>query len=155
MNAPAWAIAVCLAATPAAAAESYPSSLRTITATDAISPCIGDPKTPVCAVETALACYLRNTLDLCRAVGVVPPANPSKSGRETYRVMSQRLYRLKQGTPEERAKLFAEVAIDSYNPEPERFLFVTQKHQTDWHVIKEGAEGIIGSLNDDVVEYLD
>jgi hypothetical protein len=29
------------------------------------SKCIGDPKTPMCAVETLLACYQRNEPDLC------------------------------------------------------------------------------------------
>lgn len=54
----------CLAAIPATAEESYPSGVRTLTATDATSPCIGVPKTPACATETALACYIRGNPDL-------------------------------------------------------------------------------------------
>jgi hypothetical protein len=33
--------------------------------TTSTSKCIGDPKTPLCAVETLLACYQRNEPDLC------------------------------------------------------------------------------------------
>jgi hypothetical protein len=34
------------------------------------SQCVGDPKTPVCAMETMLACLVRQEPDLCRKVGV-------------------------------------------------------------------------------------
>jgi len=36
------------------------------------SKCIGDPITPLCAVETFVACYFWNDMRLCRAVGFVP-----------------------------------------------------------------------------------
>ena len=39
---------------------------RTITATDSTSNCIGDPVTPLCAIETHLACHQHHRLDLCR-----------------------------------------------------------------------------------------
>lgn len=145
----------CLAAIPAMAEEHYPSGIRTITATDATSTCIGTPKTPICATETALACYIRGNPDLCTAIGAPPPGNSPKSSRETYRITSQRFYRTKQGTPEERAKIFAEVVIESIDPDPERFIFVLLKRTTHWDVVNEGAEGIIGELNQRHIEYID
>jgi hypothetical protein len=36
------------------------------------SHCIGDPKTPMCAVETLLACFVRNKNDLCQTAMGVP-----------------------------------------------------------------------------------
>ena len=44
--------------------------VRSITAEAATSDCIGDPHTPLCAVETFLACTVRRDLDLCATVGV-------------------------------------------------------------------------------------
>ena len=43
--------------------------IRRITPTTADSACIGDPITPLCAVETWVACFTRADLSLCRAVG--------------------------------------------------------------------------------------
>jgi hypothetical protein len=34
------------------------------------SKCVGDPKTPVCALETMLACLVRQQPDLCRKMGI-------------------------------------------------------------------------------------
>jgi hypothetical protein len=33
------------------------------------SDCIGDPKTPLCAAETLLACYLRENAEMCHMIG--------------------------------------------------------------------------------------
>jgi len=46
-----------------------PSAVRRITQTSATSDCIGDPKTPLCAVETFRACFARQDRSLCRLVG--------------------------------------------------------------------------------------
>ncbi len=46
--------------------------IRRITPTEADSACIGNPVTPLCAVETWLACKARDDLSLCRAVGQEP-----------------------------------------------------------------------------------
>ena len=43
--------------------------IRRITPTEADSACIGNPITPLCAVETWIACITREDLSLCRAVG--------------------------------------------------------------------------------------
>jgi hypothetical protein len=34
------------------------------------SQCVGDPKTPVCALETMLACLVRQEPELCRKIGI-------------------------------------------------------------------------------------
>jgi hypothetical protein len=39
------------------------------------SQCIGDPRTPLCAIETVLACFLRHNDDLCR-IGTGNPYFP-------------------------------------------------------------------------------
>jgi len=46
-----------------------PSPVRRITQTSATSDCIGDPKTPLCAVETFIACFARENRALCQRVG--------------------------------------------------------------------------------------
>jgi len=45
------------------------SQVRVITESQATSDCIGDPKTPLCAVETLIACFARQDRALCRRVG--------------------------------------------------------------------------------------
>ncbi len=47
-----------------------PDELRFISMEDATSQCIGNPKTPLCAVETLLACFTRVDPSLCQMVGV-------------------------------------------------------------------------------------
>lgn len=44
--------------------------LRFLSPTDATSDCIGDPRTPLCALETFLACTARVEPKLCLRVGV-------------------------------------------------------------------------------------
>jgi hypothetical protein len=67
-------------ATPSLAQSSQDNPGR-ITPTTASSACIGSAATPLCAVETLLACLTRNDDALCRRVGVAPPArNPDAIG---------------------------------------------------------------------------
>jgi hypothetical protein len=55
----------------AAAPEAPPApEIRRITQTEATSDCIGDPKTPLCAVETFIACWVRRERPLCDTVGI-------------------------------------------------------------------------------------
>lgn len=46
------------------------AGILSISQTEASSDCIGDPRTPLCALETFLACGTRGDLALCRMVGV-------------------------------------------------------------------------------------
>ena len=70
------ALGVCLVAAVAVAEEASnpladippPDALRFISPNAATSTCIGDPKTPLCAVETVIACFARQKSDLCTQV---------------------------------------------------------------------------------------
>lgn len=64
------------------------------------STCVGDPRTPLCAVETSIACHLRDDPELCRIAYDEPPAPPipfrtKRKSRivEGYRVVGVRHYR--------------------------------------------------------------
>jgi hypothetical protein len=60
-------LVVCLAISGARAEE--PWRVLDNTNEGSASDCIGNPKTPLCAVETAEACFKRGEFDLCRRVG--------------------------------------------------------------------------------------
>ena len=47
-------------------APDHKGEWRVVTLTGGTSTCIGDPVTPLCVVETYLACYLRAMVELCR-----------------------------------------------------------------------------------------
>jgi hypothetical protein len=70
------AVSIFFAASIAHALESRPDEARlrtmTIDPPTATSPCIGNPVTPLCAVETFNTCYDWNDKQLCRAVGYTP-----------------------------------------------------------------------------------
>ncbi|MBF0167290.1 MAG: hypothetical protein HQL45_06625 [Alphaproteobacteria bacterium] len=80
------------AAWPALAGEKFdPKEVRVITPTTATSKCIGDPKTPICAVETFLACIERRDLQLCNIVGVNDIHLPDQPGSVRYRILKSRI----------------------------------------------------------------
>ncbi len=66
------ALAVLLCAAPATAAEDIPppNEVRFIDVDDASSGCIGDPGTPLCAVETYMACDVRADPEICFSAGL-------------------------------------------------------------------------------------
>jgi len=68
-----------------------PDEMRFITTHDATSKCIGDPKTPLCAVETILACFARHDSDLCLKVGVSGMNFPGETYTSHYRIMSTKI----------------------------------------------------------------
>ena len=53
--------------------EDHPELLSVISKSEATSDCIGNPRTPACAVETFKACGIRAKPELCRTVGVHEP----------------------------------------------------------------------------------
>jgi hypothetical protein len=72
-----------------------PKQVRVITPTSATSKCIGDPKTPICAVETFLACFARQKAELCKRVEA-PETDLGESTQEiTYRVLFSKIIRKK------------------------------------------------------------
>jgi hypothetical protein len=97
------ASALLLAWAQAAQAEERfdPKQIRVITPSSATSKCIGDPKTPICAVETLIACTTRIQQRLCDKVGVRDlklPERPLKFHR--YRILSSHTIRKEEVTPE-------------------------------------------------------
>lgn len=59
-----------LLAVAAPSAHAQELDMRRITRFEATSDCIGDPRTPLCALETFFACALRRDLFLCALVGI-------------------------------------------------------------------------------------
>lgn len=54
----------------ALAGEAMEGEIRVITPTEATSDCIGDPRTPLCAVETVIACDHDIRYEGCKEVGL-------------------------------------------------------------------------------------
>ncbi len=50
-------------------ASAQQPEIRSISQTSATSRCIGDPRTPLCAFETFIACWVRRDISLCEMVG--------------------------------------------------------------------------------------
>lgn len=50
-----------------------PDQVSVVGPTEATSTCIGDPRTPECALDTMLACVVRRNADLCHRVGIRKP----------------------------------------------------------------------------------
>lgn len=126
------------------AAETYPSDIRIITPTHATSPCIGDRSTPICAMETSLACTVRDELPGCwvRGQGNMKPFNNEVS----YRIEAVKTYRLactKRFCPQD---AFVDIVITR---DDETYLFELRKAgpQT-WIVVDEGIAGLKGGLPD-------
>lgn len=66
------------------------------------SRCIGRPETPLCAVETLLACFARRDTDLCRIVWSVGPAGLGFEATQHWRYWwSYRVAAAEQVTPDE------------------------------------------------------
>lgn len=83
--------ALLLCAAPAAADENAPppDEVRFIDRHDASSDCIGIPKSPLCVVETWVACDVRSDISLCIFAGQAQSARDSYPGRGPvqYRVV--------------------------------------------------------------------
>jgi hypothetical protein len=73
-----------------------PGVWRKLTHDDATtdSRCIGDPKTPLCAIETYFACFLRREPDYCDIVGAgvrpLPQVGKALHEHEEYRIVYAR-----------------------------------------------------------------
>lgn len=65
--------------------------LRFISADDATSMCIGDPKTPICAVETLLTCFARADIHLCQRLGITDVELSQSRKTEKYKIISAKV----------------------------------------------------------------
>ena len=77
--------AVATGAVPAAADERL--AIRHMGETTATSTCIGNPVTPMCAIDTVLACNVRKQLNLCEAVGLGMLRPPDRKYTVDYYVV--------------------------------------------------------------------
>ena len=109
------------AALPASADEKFdPKQVRVITPTRATSTCIGDPKTPICAVETLLACRVRKNQKLCDLVGIYNKSLEDEPSSISYRILKSHIL-AKQDIPKNMADFptwklgYADVAIKDYS----------------------------------------
>ena len=69
--------------------------VRRITPTEADSACIGDPVTPVCAVETLFACFARLDAELCHKVGIRNPDFGDDPAPSTVEYVIQRAFEIR------------------------------------------------------------
>lgn len=78
-----------------------PAQIRIITPTESTSTCIGDPRTPVCAVETFRACFARLDKRLCEKAGVSGDTMQfSKTPYlDRYQILSAKVVRAEDITP--------------------------------------------------------
>ncbi|MDK9721647.1 MAG: hypothetical protein OEL53_10745 [Rhodospirillales bacterium] len=82
-------LGLALAGPASAWEEINPKQIRVITPTTATSDCIGVPKSPVCAVETILACTRRIDKAMCARAGITNFHYQDKPDeRLRYRILS-------------------------------------------------------------------
>jgi hypothetical protein len=139
-------LAVLLVAPHVALAEEVfdPKQVRVITPTFATSNCIGDPKTPICAVETFLACMARAKKSLCETIGVYKLSVPKKPMKHLrYQILSSRIIQKEDVTPAlEDADWFKPGFAEIYILEPEhnpptgyKFIYHIKPVEAGWKVI--------------------
>lgn len=142
------------AAWPALADEKFdPKEIRVITPTTATSKCIGDPKTPICAVETLLACRGLNKKELCDLVGVHNQRLDGEPYSFSYRIMKSHIYK-KREIPKSLADAYwikpgyADVSIEELAFDNERCTdfckvgYSLRPSSTGWIVIEWVAFGV-------------
>lgn len=131
-----------------------PDQVRIITPTESTSTCIGDPRTPVCAVETVMACALRLDMRLCGKVGITDYALPDKlADLYRYRVLSVRIIRPGDITLELQdvdwwKPGFARITIHepdfrpSWCPNGCKMWYMAKPTETGWHILDWSVEGV-------------
>ncbi|WP_337998184.1 hypothetical protein [Oleispirillum naphthae] len=127
----------------ARAGETFPSDVRTITATGATSSCIGDPKTPVCAVETLLACFARRAAPLCRSV----TARPFSADAAPPRTVSYRLLWLltSRAKDDRSGTVYATLAVERLSGSwTDIYVHFLESVGSGWRIEEWGTPGEIG-----------
>ena len=123
-----------------------PDKIRFVGPDDATSKCIGNPKTPLCAMETFFACSARQDMDLCRKVGVTDFSYPSKKYTTYFRVLTARV--LTQDDMTEDLKdtnwwrpgfvkftTYETFSEDEPCPDECRFSYIANPVDNEWHII--------------------
>jgi len=116
------------------------------------SKCVGAPKTPLCAVETFLACHLRRQIDLCLKVGrtELNENEPSHTSHQEYYLISKKIIR-KQDIPENlvdadwfkpgyveldlNIRPHSETGSIGHADDWRRFSYILKPADTVWHVV--------------------
>ena len=78
--------AILICSIPVVAQE---ASVHFISPTEATSDCIGDPRTPECAMEMFLACFYRKQMRLCEVAGVMDISLVLEQHRIEYKYKSE------------------------------------------------------------------
>lgn len=123
-----------------------PDELRFISTDDATSKCIGNPITPLCAVETFFACSARQDIDLCRKVGVINFSYPDKKITSRYRVLKAKVLSEDDMTEELKDAtwwkpgfvdftIFRVFSEEGTCPDECRFSYIANLVDSKWHVI--------------------
>ncbi|MEO5336789.1 MAG: hypothetical protein H7841_07845 [Magnetospirillum sp. WYHS-4] len=121
--------------------------IRSITATTATSDCIGDPRTPVCAVETLLACLARSSPDLCTMVGEDVPRTHKEPEGMRYRI--ERSCYFRPGIPPGGNDLHADVAVRVFgegDAAEHLYYHTARATRNGWIVNFRGIEGEVGPV---------
>lgn len=128
-------------------ADVYPSEIRVITQTNETSECIGDPRTPVCAVETLLACFIRQQRSLCETVTRRKIMFSDQHDEKTeYRILSMRISIDHNATQEPLAPVkmqreYADVEIEDQTVWKDRYNYCLQSTPTGWEILDWAIEG--------------
>lgn len=134
-------------------ADSFdPGQVRVISQTSSTSHCIGDPQTPLCAVETYLACTVRLDHGLCDKIGYfgLGLGEPRKNIR--YRILSYYVVRSAdipadlEGTNWVRPGYVNITVLDMagiahHCPKGCRYLFVVRPGLLSWELAGHRIEG--------------
>lgn len=123
-----------------------PDEMRFISVDDATSKCIGNPKTPLCAVETFLACGARQNLKFCQQVGVYGFSYSDKPYTSRYRVLDAKILTEADMTPTLKDvnwwkpgfvnfTLFEYFSEDGICPDECRFSYIANPVGDEWHVM--------------------
>lgn len=129
------------------------AEIRTITATTATSDCIGDPRTPVCAVETVLACFARLDRALCEKATRQKVELTGERGAYRYRIVSVRTITGKDIAPEFRDINWWKPGdvnvtirdldfVQSWCPNGCEVSFTLRSTLTGWEVLGWAGEGV-------------
>ncbi|MBI5120992.1 MAG: hypothetical protein HZA67_08290 [Rhodospirillales bacterium] len=139
---------------PALADEKFdPKEVRVITPTSATSNCIGNPKTPICAVETFLACRVRKKQELCDLVNIHNESLEGEPSSISYRIMKSHIF-TKHEIPKDMEDStwmktgYAHVAIKNYSlkldwcPKGCFVDFSLRPTPSGWEVFESVSEGV-------------
>lgn len=138
------AMGVALGVSSSLAQETYPTEVRTITRTEATSTCIGNTSTPVCAVETLLACMTRGDPALCRQSisGSIAP-EPARREKLEYRILWQLVTQSRTQVPN--PLTLATVAVERMADQgADGYVFLLEQKPGGWTVDDWGPDGEIG-----------